>query len=251
MSKDDWSQQICEMHLLNAKIRISNILHDNFVSNGKDLDKLKLDEFINKQTLRTNIAIQLLSICFELTEDLAATCFSYAKALKSGDKKVPEYLRDFGDPKKGEAGTPSVFYKTAGRDICYAAEMAGVDPIIDVGIAITHEQFFRKVRDFREKYDDWYQGYKHGQRTLPIYSVPIGQEPSNQNITFSVYRIPQTLQEKDTKVFVEPDVLDIIKEEESIFILINEIYGIWQGVKQRQFPKVFPPPPAPPAALSP
>jgi hypothetical protein len=257
MTKDDWSKEICEMHLLDAKIRISNILHENFVSIGKDMDKLTLNELIGKQTLRTNIAMQILSICFELTEDLASTCFSYAKAIKEGTKNVPEYLRDFGDQKKkpDEAGSPTNFYNKASEDICYAAEMAGLDPVSDISGSVGHKQFFQRIRDFRKKYDDWHQGYKHGQRTLPMYGFPISAakdaELSVQNVSFFIYRIPQNLQEKDGKVFVEADVLDMMKEEDALFKLINDIFAVWQGVKQRQFARVFPTPTATPVAQQP
>lgn len=246
MNKDEWSKQMCEMHLLEAKVKIANILHESFTEAGKGLENVEFPEFANRQTLRTNIGMQLLSVCFELTEDLAATCFSYAKAIKNNNKNVPEYLRDFGDQKKKpeEAGTPTVFYKTASDDICYSAEMIGIDPIADVSTAVVHQKFFKVVRDFRKEYDDWYQGYKHGQRTLPMYVWSGTPQPKKENVKFVVYRIPQALQEKGDKVFVEEDFLDMINEEEKFFKLINDIFGVWQGVKQRQFVKVFPPVPA-------
>ena len=173
MNKDDWSKQICEMHQIEPKLNITNILNNNFVSLGNDLENLEFPTFASRQTLRTNIAMQILSVCFELTEDLAATCFSYAKAIKAGDKNVPEYLRDFGSEraKKNpeEVGNASLFYKTASESICYTAEMVGLDPINDVVNVAAYQNFFRVVRDFRKRYDDWYQGYKHGQRTEAMY----------------------------------------------------------------------------------
>jgi hypothetical protein len=251
MNKDEWSKQICEMHVLDAKLRIANILHENFNSQGNDLDKLPFPEFANRQTLRANIAMQLLSTAFELTEDLAATSFSYAKAIRLGTKNVPEYLRDFGDltlkKPPEEIGTPALFYKNVSKKICYAAEMLGLDPVKNVGDAAFLQKFFKNVKDFRDKHDDWYQGYKHGQRTLSVYGYPINVEPTINNVSFWLYRIPETLQEKDGNVFVEEDLVDIIKEEPMLFKLINDIFSVWQGVKQRQFAKVFPIPTAPQA----
>jgi len=89
MPKDDWSKQICEMHQIDPKIRITQILHNNFIELGKDLANLEFNDYVQRQTLRTNIAVQILSIAFELTEDLAATSFSYAKATKENTKNVP------------------------------------------------------------------------------------------------------------------------------------------------------------------
>lgn len=181
MKKDDWSKQICEMHQIEAKLRIADILNDNFISLGKALEGLEFNEFASKQTLRQNIAIQISSVCFELSEDLAATCFSYSKAIKNKTKNVPEFLRDFGDTdgkKSSEVGNPNLFYKTASKEICFAAEMAGLDPIIDVTRAIIFQSFFKVISDFRLKFDDWYQGYKHGQHTLPIFLWPANTQPT-------------------------------------------------------------------------
>jgi predicted ATPase len=245
MNKDDWSKQICEMHQIEPKLNITNILHESFVSLGKDIEKLEFSAFASKQTLRTNIAMQILSVCFEMTEDLAATCFSYAKAIKAGNKNVPEYLRDFGAQKKKpeEEGNATLFYKTASENICFTAEMVGLDPINDVSNVFVYQNFFRNVRDFRKKYDDWYQGYKHGQRTEAMYVWALTAEPNAQNVSFLMYRIPQTLQEKDSKIFVEADFIDTIKDEPNFVALVGDIVKAWQGVKQVQFAKVFPAPP--------
>lgn len=244
MLKEDWSKQMCEMHQIGPKIQITNILHGSFVELGKDLEKLDFPQYVEKQTLRTSIAVQILSIGFELTEDLAATCFSYAKAIKNKTKDVPEYLRDFGDPagaKKSpeEVGTPKFFYDKSSKDICYAAEMMGLDPIVNVAESVNAYTFFKNILGFRQHYEDWYQGYKHGQRTWPIYTWPPTLTAARDNVNFLIYRIPELLQEKDGKIFVEADFVDLIKEEEKIFALINEVGNIWTQVKARQFPKVF------------
>lgn len=235
MRKDDWSKQICEVHQIEAKQRIAYILHNSFTKEGEGVvDELTVDEYTSKQTLRTNIALQILSVCYELTEDLAATCASYAKALTAGNKNVPEYLRDFGNP--GD------FYTKASKEICYAADMSGLDPITDVVAVVGIKDLFNKITNFRTKYYDWYQGYKHGQRTIPMYAWPTNEAPTTKNVKAIVYRIPIALQVKGDSVFTELDFLDAITDESTFINLIDEIVVAWQNIKQRQFNKLFPNP---------
>ena len=243
MSKDDWSRQICEMHKIEPKLRVISMLHKNFVESEKELDALEFAEYTNRQTLRTNIACQILALAFELTEDLAATCFSYAKAVKEQTKKVPEYLRDFGDPKKGDVGNPKEFYEKASSDTIYASEMAGIDPVREVNEAVGYLAFFKRMREFRDKYNDWYQGYKHGQRILAMYAWPSNQSATKENTTFILYRIPQEYREVNTQIFVEADFVLALNEENDFFQMATSVAQLWARVKQRQFPKVFPPAP--------
>jgi hypothetical protein len=240
MNKDDWSKQICQMHLIEPKLRIISMLHDKFGESGRGLDTLEFGEYAGRQTLRTNIACQILALEFELTEDLAATCFSYAKAVKQKTKNVPEYLRDFGDQKKNDVGNPREFYKKASENIIYASEMVGIDPVGGVGEAINSLGFFKKVKEFRYKYDDWYQGYKHGQRILAMYAWPSNQDATRENTQFILYRIPQEYQETNTQIFVEANFVSAIDEENSFFQIASNVATVWAIVKGRQFPKIFP-----------
>jgi hypothetical protein len=243
MNKDDWSKQICEVHNIQPKMLVINTLHTAFMESEKDLDGREFPDYTTRQTYRTNIACQILALTFELTEDLASTCFSYAKAIKQGTKNVPEYLRDFADTTKKDVGNPKDFYAKASRDIIFASEMVGVDPINDVGTAITFVAFFKKVKEFRDRYDDWYQGYKHGQRTLAMYIWPSDQIATKGNTQFILYRIPQEIREVNTRIFVEADFVPALKEETNYFQIADEVTGKWFEVKQRQFPRVFPNPP--------
>lgn len=87
MKKENWSKEICAMHQVESKLTIAQLLHESFLDKGKDLDKLILEELTQRQMIRVSIACQMLSIAFELTEDLAATCFAYAKAIKNKNKE--------------------------------------------------------------------------------------------------------------------------------------------------------------------
>jgi hypothetical protein len=241
--KEDWSKEICEFHKIDAKLYIANCLHEKFVDLGKAADTMEFKDYANNQILKTNIACQLLSLAFEMTEDLAATCFSYAKAIKQKTKNVPEYLRDFGDLQKkqkgDDVGTPSAFYEKVTKSIINVAEMTGLDPIRDVGATLAYYEIFKVIQRFREEYDDWYQGYKHGQRTLPIYMWPSNANATKENTKFVLYRIPQEIQEVTGQIFVETDVIQALENEEQFMRVIGTVTKLWAEVKQRQFPRVF------------
>jgi len=240
MEKDEWSKQICQMHRIEPKLNIIKILHDNFIQNAKDLEKLDLQEFENKQTLRMNIALQILSLTFELTEDLAAICFSYNEAIENKNKNVPEYLRDFGDPHKGaNVGKPNEFYEKVSNEIKYASLMVGLDPVKDLQKVLAFISYFNYFKDFRIKYDDWYQGYKHGQRTLGLYVWPIAAKADKDNIKFIVYRIPQKFENIDKTIFVRSDFIDVITEEEKIYQIAVDSTRAYSEIVSRQYKKVF------------
>jgi hypothetical protein len=241
MTKEDWAKEICGMHQVESKLIVAQILHQSFEEKGKDLDTLELQEVTLRQSLRVSIACQMLSIAFELTEDVAATCFSYAKAIKNNNKNVAEYLRDFGVPNKTDSGNPKNFFDSASKEIVYAAEMLGVDPITNVAEAIFGLNFFRNIRGFRNQYDDWYQGYKHGQRTIAIHAVPVDVEPTKENTNFFLYHIPQTIQEIKGQIFVEQDIISILPEEPNFFTIIQTLVRMWAQIKNHQYARVFPP----------
>lgn len=243
IKKEDWSKEICGFHKIDAKLYIANCLHEKFVSLEKASATMEFDEYANNQILKTNIACQLLSLAFEMTEDLAATCFSYAKALKQKNKNVPEYLRDFGDLQKkqkgDDVGSPSIFYERVTKSLIDAAEMTGLDPVKDLGAALQYYGIFKAIQEFRKEYDDWYQGYKHGQRTLPMYIWPSDAKPTKENVKFVVYRIPQETQEVAGQIFTETDVIQALENEVKFMQVIGTVTKVWAEVKGRQFPRVF------------
>ena len=119
--------------------------------------------------------------------------------------------------------------------------MLGVDPIVNVKESIYGLNFFRVIRDFRVQYDDWYQGYKHGQRTMAIHIYPSNAEPTKENSAFPLYHIPKNMQELDGRIFVEDDFIDVLDKEPHFYKLIQDIVNLWKQLKKHQYPKVFPP----------
>ena len=162
------------------------------------------------------------------------------KLLRIKTKNVAEYLRDFGLPNKQDSGSPKTFYDTASKDILYVAEIMGVDPIKNVKETIFGLNFLKGIREFRLRYDDWYQGYKHGQRTMAIHVYPSDSEPTKENSAFPLYHIPQEIQELNGQIFVEADFISILDDEPKLFKMIQDIIGLWKQVKNHQYARVFP-----------
>jgi len=124
--------------------------------------------------LAVELSMQVLSLTLELIEDLAGYCFAFRKAIEKKNTHVPEYLRDWDYKDRKEHGSPDAFYREASENIRYAAEVSGLDPVADLNKALDLQQRFRTLKAFRDKYQEWYQGYKHGQRCIPVFSAPGG-----------------------------------------------------------------------------
>lgn len=185
-----------------------------------------------RQRLKIHASMQILSLTVELTEDLAAVCSAYAKSRKNSNKRIPEYLRDFENA--------DAFYKNAINDVRFAAEACGYDPIANVQDAIKVQSIFQRINEFRLKYKDWYNSYKHGQRTIPM---AISSSGDPQKIHWGVYKIPRPFIEQSNQVFIQHSVLVSTEEVEEYITMARGIIQLWIDVRSIQFPKVFGHPP--------
>lgn len=234
MPFSDYSEIICQLHDLSPKLIVINLLKDSFDKALADatFHIAELGELTDerRQRLRIHISMQILSLTVELTEDLAAFCTAYGQAIKSGNKRVPEFLREF--------DKPDAFYQKAVKDIVFAAEMVGYDPIRDVARAIAVQNIFREILDFRNKYKSWYNGYKHGQRTIPL-AISFPTQPAGQNVHWGLYMIPGEFTEKNDQMFIQESVLVSTEQVTEYIRMAIGIIQLWQDVRAIQFPKVF------------
>jgi len=235
-SFSEYSETVCQLYDLFPKLNVILILKESFdkALNDPNFLESKLGDLNDerRQRLRIHVSMQILSLTVELTEDLAAICHAYQQSIKKGNKRVPEYLRNFRKPDK--------FYKEASEDIRFAAEAVGYDPIRDVQKSLGVQNIFRQIRDFRKKYNHWYNSYKHGQRTIPM-AISVSTEPPEKRIHWGLYVIPKDFIEKDDKIFTGGiESLLISTEEVDEYIRIAKgIVQLWIDVRGIQFPKVF------------
>jgi hypothetical protein len=230
----NYSEIICQLHDLSPKLTVINLLKDSFDKSALDANfrPAELGELTDerRQRLRIHISMQVLSLTVELTEDLAAICSAYSQAIKGNNKRIPEFLREF--------DSPDAFYHKASKDIVFAAEMVGYDPINDVTKVIAVQNIFGQIRDFRDKYKSWYNGYKHGQRTIPL-AISFPSQPTGQNIHWGLYMIPEKFIEKNDQLFIQESVLVSTEEVAEYVRMAIGIIQLWQDVRSIQFPKVF------------
>jgi len=226
----EYSEIICQVHDLFPKLNVIMILKDSFDRVMNDVNFFQelgdlTDE--RRKRFRIHISMQILSLTVELTEDLAAICDAYRNSVKKGNKRVPEYLRNFRNPDQ--------FYRKASTDIRFAAESVGYDPIKDVQNALKVQNIFRQIRDFREKYRFWYNSYKHGQRTIPM-AISL-----DHDIHWGLYVIPKEFVETDDKVFTggTESLLISTEEVDKYTRIANGVVQLWIDVRKIQFPKVF------------
>jgi hypothetical protein len=181
-----------------------------------------------RQRLRVHVSMQILSLSVELTEDLAAICSAYAQAREKSNKRVPEYLRDYQNP--------DGFYKKASSDIRFAARACGYDAITDVEQAMKVQLIFQQIQAFRNKYKDWYNGYKHGQRTIPL---AISFPPDTQKKHWGLYKIPKPFIEERNRIFIEASFLISPQAVGEFINMAGGIVQLWIDVRAIQYPKIF------------
>ncbi len=251
MTKDDYSEAIADLHRLSSKMNVITILYEVIDSVINDPEHRRNELGALNSPPRMNLAVemsmQVLSITLELIEDLAGFCFAFRRATKKPDKNVAEYLRDwdFGKGKEREEnGDPDEFYKNASTDIRFAAEVSGLDPIADWNLARQFKDRFAELRSFRDKYQKWYQGYKHGQRSIPVFSTPTGGTPLGPETVWGVFLIPRPLIELEQggpKVYVDftESFLATSREVSSYFETAKKVYAMWLDIRPRLYQKVF------------
>lgn len=229
---DEYAEIICQLHDLSPKMNIISMLKEIFDKATVD-PSFKPDELGDlsderRQRLRVHVSMQILSLSVELTEDMAAICSAYAEARERKNKRVPEYLRDFRDP--------DGFYKEASRDIRFAARACGYDAIAEVEQAMKVLPIFQQIYEFRNKYKDWYNGYKHGQRTIPL-AVSFPQDSQNQH--WGLYGIPTPFIEQKNQIFVEASFLIAPQGVEEFVRMAGGVLQLWIDVRKIQYPQVF------------
>lgn len=253
--KDDYAEAISDLHSLIPKMNAITILYEVIDSVLKD-PKHREEQLgpLNgpaRMNLAVELSMQVLSLTLELIEDLAGYCFAFRRAVKNGDKRIPEYLRDWdfprGDQRK-ENGNPDDFYREASTDIRYAAETSALHPVGDLDLAREFKDSFAELKAFRDKYQKWYQGYKHGQRSIPIFSTPIGGVPLGPGTVWGVFLVPRPLIELDQagpQVYVDftESFLATSREVASYYRTSQRVIDLWRDIRARAYHRVFGHPP--------
>jgi hypothetical protein len=177
VDEDKYMREMARIHKLQPKPDVIDILLHEFseLQSNSDYKLQYIKE--RRQWLLATLSAQIVALSLELTDDLAAVCVAYLETLKNGDRAFVEHLSKFG------SGEGHRFYDAVTRDRNEAARAVGLDPEtappfeID---AVTKQ--FAEIKDMRDKFWDYYIGYKHGQFATPMvltFSSP-GAEPKQE-----------------------------------------------------------------------
>ena len=219
--------------------------------------------------LKSIISIQILSLAYELTENFAAICFAYAEAVDHGAKFFPLLIRDFGMPlselkKRGcdkhgidiGRANAGVFYRSM-SDPASLKRYVGEPNLRDLEVQDLLVQF-RQLSSYRERFDRWYNKYKHAHGTIPIR---LEGKVDNQDFKwFILHRVPDYLAPTDPQVRLKEQIpgpvirggvnLSVIETESflSPMELLNTwaprdvgqiVVALWQRVRRTQHKRLF------------
>ena len=244
MTEDDYSEALLTIHTLEPKLQIVTTLFENLNSVRQDPNYMKerlgdLSDARRKQH-SVVLAMQILALTIELIDDFAAYCFAFYRAKKEKSKHVAEFLRDWGTNDQSTTGNPKKFFESA-DNIVFVAEISGLDPITNWRDAADLKARLRLLKEFRDYYEGWYQGYKHGQRAIPVSFTIYRENPKSEEVVWGVFMIPDKLTKypeatgDGSKIYVDMDVsfLSIIDKVAEAYQKAQEAYQLWQTVRGR------------------
>lgn len=216
--------------------------------------------------LKGIVTVQIISLACELTENLAAICYAYAEAIDHGVQYFPLLIRDFGMP----GTTLKNSYDAKVIDIGHANAHRFYEDIVTIpnmlkryvgNLSMTTTEIstfqgkFRALSDFRDRFDRWYNKYKHAHATIPvIVEGTIAGQPFKWHI---MHRVPDYLTRFDSQVVIKEQVppphlelgkLPLIENESflSAMELVNDVGSvgrlvleIWLDVRKTQHLKLF------------
>jgi len=223
---------MARIHKLQPKLDIIDVLRREFVeleSNPKYKESLALF----RQWVIAELSAQVVALTMELTDDLAAVCVAYRQALESKDKAFIEHLSNFG------RGKGHQFYERVARDRDEAAKAVGLDPesspAYEVDIIVEKFSIIKKMRD---KFWDYYIGYKHGQFATPMVFQRPGDQPSHLR---GLYMIPRPIaRDRATKKLQTGDRFVNIDDSLSILYSVAvDCVSLSIQTRDRQYPRIY------------
>lgn len=167
---------------------------------------LPASQFSNqsKRDLKSILAIQIFSLAYELTENLAAVCYAYAQAIHHGVVYFALLLRDFGISLSRLRKTydettidlslanANAIYQVAIKEDQRLIEFFGDATMLDTK-KNQRRHALEKIVRYRYRFKRWYNIYKHTHSTVPLQI----NHPSYQ--WSIIHHIPDSLSVIDTQ----------------------------------------------------
>jgi hypothetical protein len=235
VDEDEYMTEMARMHKLQPKLDVIDILRQEFAELQSNPGYRSEYVMERRQWLMAAISSQIVALSLELTDDLAAVCVAYLETIKLGDKAFIEHLSTF-TPKEGHQ-----FYETVVRDRNEAAKAIG----LEVESAPAHEvenvrQKFAEIKDMRDKFWDYYIGYKHGQFATPI-ALTFSEPGVVSKRKWGLYLIPRPFRRDITagRVHTEDRFMNTVDNLGSFYKMAVECVSLSIQARDRQYPKIY------------
>src|SRR5208282_1582967 len=235
VNEDTYMDEMAKLHKLNPKLDIIAVLKQEFDELHTKPDYRSDLPGEGKKWLLTECSAQIVALSLELTDDLAAVCWSYLETIACGDILFIQRLANW-KLKQGHK-----FYNEVANNPTEAARAVGLD-IASTPSAEQESirQRFAWINDKRDKFWPYYQGYKHGQRATPIV-LTMSKAGTTTAQEWGLYHIPQTFRRDPTNRTInsENQFINTVDNIAWFCKLATECVNLSNETKGRQYPKVF------------
>ncbi len=237
VEEDKYMLEMARMHKLQPKLDVIDVLRHEFEEFKSNANYKPQYIKERRQWLMAELSAQIVALSLELTDDLAAVCLVYLETLNHGDKAFIEHLSTF-TSKQGHR-----FYEAVSKDAIQAANAVGLNPESTAAHEIEIvRQKFAEIKSMRDKFWDWYIGYKHGQFATPMvltFSTP-GSEPKQE---WGLYLIPRPFTRDKTtgKLHTEDRFINTVDNMGMFYKMAMESVSLSIETRDRQYPKIFGP----------
>jgi len=212
-------------------------------------------------------AMQCIAATMDLTENFAAMCFAYAEAVKNGAKFLLLLITDFGRLKQKVYENSGIRW-SLGSVRALFNEMLKSEDILREYLACQDEPLdtvrkkrnvIRKIVEFRNKYEIWYNKFKHTSSvlafealfdvpgTLPLlHRIPDHLKWSDDIVTFKEEEIFKSIKTNESEVLrtkvsqLQTDsMLTAYQNLDDVWEILKLMKDFWQPIKDRQHKTLF------------
>jgi hypothetical protein len=235
VEEDTYLDELAKLHKLGPKLDVIIVLKQEFDNLQSPQYKPELEAGEKKKWLCAELSAHIVALSLELTDDLAAVCWSYLQTIANGDKLFIQLLANW----KLEQGHK--FYAKVANDPKEAARAIGEDASTTAAQENTRQRF-AWIKGMRDQFWSCYQGYKHAQRATPIV-LTMSKDGTTTTQEWGLYHIPQTFKRKSENgkqmIHSEKRFINTVRDVGSFCNLASTCVDLADTTKVNQYPKVF------------
>jgi hypothetical protein len=235
VDEDTYMEEMAKLHKLNPKLDVIEVLFREFQRLQSDSSYRSELVGESRQWLLAEYSVQVVALSMELTVDLAAVCSAYMKTVFK-DKSFIEQVSRF------TARQAVEFYDSVAKDPSQATVAVGLNPASTTAQEQEEvRQRFVRIKDMRDKFWNWYIGYKHNQFATPI-ALTMNAQEMEQRQQWGLYLVPRPLRRRGSlrkEVNTGDGFIETVDNIDQFYNLAVECVGLSVETRDRQFRKVF------------